>query len=170
MIYQLLEWRPLNFSTDPMSVREEILRLATLLYMAPIWRKFGQFPVRTQIIVGKLMLLLKEEKDDWGPMWPFKMWALYMAVVESEQPEAAQYFPRAFAECIYERRLASWHETMQAVKSVLWLPSAFEDSVTLVKDEMEGAVQADRLEEIDESEAEEAGETAGSSGTQNRVL
>jgi hypothetical protein len=155
----------MRFSDCPLSTREEILRLATLLYMAPIWRKFGQFPVRTHIIVGKLLTLLRDDRGDWRPLWPFKMWALYMGVVESEQQDAAQFFPRALAAFIYERRLGSWEETVRIVKGVLWLPAAFDDSCNLVRDEMENAVDVDRLAEVSDDGEEGRATSAGPSGT-----
>jgi len=148
LIYHLLEWRPLESRTGSVAIREEIVRLAALLYMAPIWRKFGQFPVRTRYLIDKLLPLLKKDKDDWGPLWPLKMWALYMGVLESEQPEAAAYFPRALAAYIHERQLRSWREVIRTVKSVLWLDSIFNESCDLVKDDMEDAVDADRLAEL----------------------
>lgn len=144
---------------------EEILRLATLLYMAPVWRKFGQFPVRTHLLVAKLLTLLRDDNEDWGPLWPFKMWALYMGVMESELQDAAEFFPRALAAFIYERRLSSWEETLQVVKGVLWLPAAFDDSCNLVRDEMENAVDADRLAELSEDETEGSATSAKPSGT-----
>ena len=148
LIYHLLKWRPLESGTSVVAFREEIVRLAALLYLAPVWRKFGHFPVRTQYLVAKLLPLVKEDKGDWGPAWPLKLWALYMAVLESEQPEATAYFPRALAAYIHERQLRSWKGVVRTVKSVLWLDSIFNESCNLVKDGMEDAVDSDRLAEL----------------------
>lgn len=105
--------------------------------------------------MGKLLALLRDDKEDWGPLWPFKMWTLYMGVVESEQQDATQILPRALAAFIYERRLGSWEETVQIVKGVLWLPAAFDDSCNLVRDEMENAVHVDQLAGLSDDGEEE---------------
>lgn len=44
-IYRLLAIRPLNHGDGREIVIEEVCRLGTLLFLAPLWRNFGQSPV-----------------------------------------------------------------------------------------------------------------------------
>ncbi|KAF2501712.1 hypothetical protein BU16DRAFT_613557 [Lophium mytilinum] len=77
LAHRLLSWRPLDAGA-PSSQIEECARLACLLYIAPVWRKFGTGPVLTGALAEKLVARLRGVKE-WGALWELQVWGLVMA-------------------------------------------------------------------------------------------
>jgi hypothetical protein len=83
-IYILVSWRPLNgrAKTDGCAIIEETCRVTFLLYMAPIWRRFGAYPVRTDL-EASCIYLTQFASSEWADSRRLRLWALLMASLEA---------------------------------------------------------------------------------------
>jgi hypothetical protein len=123
LIHQLLKWRPLQDRCNLDCLIEEALRLASLLYLASIWRKFGVFPVRTSFILKKLHKLHSFNEVDLQDLWLFEAWILVVGAIEADESMQSYFTQKVLTlalahsitvECLIEK-----------VVGVLWLPDAF---------------------------------------------
>ncbi|EPE34170.1 hypothetical protein GLAREA_07183 [Glarea lozoyensis ATCC 20868] len=88
MIYRFLNFNTMIERKDEASVSSyailESSRLASLLFLAPLRRHFGVFPVFTTFQVAKLRRLLTENNDlDWHGLETLQFWILTLAYLES---------------------------------------------------------------------------------------
>jgi hypothetical protein len=126
-IHRILSWRPLqNFqAADPIAIKEEFLRLASLLYLGVIWAKFGVLPLGTAIYSKKLHKMQLHYHVSWGSMWPFEAWYLLIGAVGSTG-EIRRYFLEEIWELCLKEGLCV-DEVMSRAKEVIWIEDALND-------------------------------------------
>jgi hypothetical protein len=88
MIYRFLNFNTMIATKDEASASTytilESCRLAALLFLAPLRRHFGVFPVFTTFQVAKLRRLLTENEDlDWHGLETLQFWTITLAYLES---------------------------------------------------------------------------------------
>jgi hypothetical protein len=126
LMYRLLS---LSISAPPdneITALQEVLRLALLLFLAPVQRKFGIRIVRTEIQVGKLLALLQEQ--DWGPLidncelYNVGIWTITMGLSETEQwsPTRTSYL-EAFRERIRPVGLTTIEQVQERLRGMIWV-------------------------------------------------
>ena len=124
LIHRLLSMRPLRKGNSPGYALEEVCRIASLLYLIPIWRSFGVSPVRSGQLVGKLRVILSCYSICWTNLESLHMWILYMGCVEALRDDLGWFLQEteSWMECY---GLESWDVLRQSVKSVLWIDNVF---------------------------------------------
>jgi hypothetical protein len=135
-MYRLLAIRPLQHGSDREHVIEEVCRLGTLLFLAPIWRTLGQSPVWTAAISRNLQLVLLQYKTEWNELKPLLLWSLYYAAVETTDLAERSQFVFMLAMVMNGLQVEEWSELLQIVKSILWVDRVFVGSDDLIRDEV----------------------------------
>jgi hypothetical protein len=123
LILRLLNWRPLQESSDNNQNIAELLRLGSMLYLAPIWRKYGVSPVRTKILVQELVALRSKSLIKWNRLWILEAWILVVGAMESDLPER-RYFVEELGTLARSNSLVAM-ELLEQVKNVLWIHDVF---------------------------------------------
>jgi hypothetical protein len=128
ILHRLLTLCPLTDENKREDKIEETCRIASLIYLAPVWRKFGVFPVRTKLLVRKLRLGLDSSPvEDWMELWPLRLWCLYVGAVESEGTDGLDWFVKQVAANSWEYGIRDWEKVKKCVVEVLWIESIFKD-------------------------------------------
>jgi hypothetical protein len=126
VVHKLLQFRPLDeFGISSESLIQEVCRLGSLLYLAPIWRAFGVHPVDTEGLVVKFRDLLSNNCILWGQLWKLKLWALCMAAIEAEQYTGIYWYAGKIANLLQDHDILSWDLGMKLVKELLWVEVIF---------------------------------------------
>jgi hypothetical protein len=135
LILRLLEWRPLQAVAKNDAIIAHFLRIGSLLYLAPIWRKYGVSPLRTSSLVQKLVLLRESYSADWKGLWPLEAWILIMGAMESSYSER-QYLIEKLCGLARKQSLTVTELLWQA-KNVLWIQDAFDQAEYALRAELE---------------------------------
>lgn len=135
-IYRLLAIRPLKLGRDRGHVLEEVCRLGTLLFLAPIWRVLGQSPVWTATISQNLLLVLSNYRTEWDDLKPLLVWALFFAAVETSDPGERCQFVSMLAIVMSGMQIHNWDNLLSVVKSVLWVDGVSAGSDELIRNEV----------------------------------
>ena len=135
-LYRLLSIRPLENGSSWEYVMEEVCRLGTLLFLAPIWRALGQTPVRTAMMSRKLLLVLVENMGEWNELKPLLVWALYFAAIETQDLGERSQFVLMLGIVMNGMHLQEWEEVMEIVKDVLWVEKVLAGTDELIRDEV----------------------------------
>jgi hypothetical protein len=125
VLYRLLVLRPLEHGNKREDKIEEACRLASLIYLAPIRRQLKEwFPVRSELLVRKLREVLLPV-NDWVELWPLRLWCLYMAAIETKDPESLEWFIRQLADDAWEIGMRDWNGIKQCIMQILWTENVF---------------------------------------------
>lgn len=133
---RLLAVRPLVHGNDVGNIMEEICRLGTLLFLAPLWRWIGTGPVWTFNLTRNLLCTLRNHVAEWDELKPLLVWSVYFAALEACNPQEKSQFAFMLAVLMSRMHLRSWDELMQVVKSVLWEEHVFAGSEDIVREEV----------------------------------
>lgn len=135
LLHRTLAWRPLagGYLLSE-RVPEESMRIATLLYLAVLWRKFGVYPVRTGDLTTRLMYLRLQQSRGWDLFWALEAWVLVMGAIESDELER-QYFVSEIIGLADKLDMTAV-ELLEHTKGILWLEDAFGDAGTALQEEL----------------------------------
>ncbi|KAI8933326.1 hypothetical protein NX059_009950 [Plenodomus lindquistii] len=136
IIYKLLSIRPLSLGSDREYVMEEVCRLGTLLFLAPIWRLLGHGPIWTAAISRRLMHVLGTNMVEWNDLKPLLAWVLYFAAVETSDIAERSQLVLVLAALAAGMQLRDWGGLMEIVKGVLWVEKVFAGTEELIKEEV----------------------------------
>lgn len=156
---RLLAIRPLLQGINPENIMEEVCRLGTILFLAPIWRWLGQRPVWTFQLTRNLLTALNSDMIDWGELKPLLLWAVYFAAIETRDPQERSQFVFFLAVLMGGLQIQDWDGLMQVIKSVLWVERVFARSDEGIRDEVLNILHFPRdnvtplLEEIEGDDA-----------------
>ncbi|KAF2021286.1 hypothetical protein BU24DRAFT_404313 [Aaosphaeria arxii CBS 175.79] len=148
-VIRLLAIRPLHLGICPASIIEEICRLGTLLFIAPIWRAMGASPVWTFTFTRKLLYLLNSYVIDWQDVKPLLIWSVYFAAIETNDGTERAQFCSMLAVLITRLRIPTWETLMEVVKNVLWMDKIFIDSDHNIRKEVMSHVEKIHTNESD---------------------
>ena len=118
---RILSLRPTHRNTalTQASAIEEVCRLGTHLFLAPLWRSFGINPVQTKRIKQNLLFLLNGYFAEWGMLRPLLLWTLAHAVREAEEAVEREDFAIRLAMVVAKMRLTGWEDVIKEFKGVL---------------------------------------------------
>ncbi|KAJ4293499.1 hypothetical protein N0V90_008782 [Kalmusia sp. IMI 367209] len=133
---RLLAIRPLVRGSDSENVMEEVCRLGTMLFLAPIWRWLGASPVWTFNLTTNLLSALYSHMIEWGELKPLLIWSVYFAGVETRDPQQRSQFAFILAVLMGGLQIQDWDELMHIVKSVLWVEGVFTSNDSSIRDEV----------------------------------
>ncbi|KAJ4391686.1 hypothetical protein N0V93_005306 [Gnomoniopsis smithogilvyi] len=105
---------------------QEACRLGTLLYMVRVWRYFGVAPVTSEAILAKLQAILYNDDGDWGRLWTFYLWILYMGAIEAQDGPLETWFLDRIASVSMLYGIEKWEESMAIVRKILWYACIFD--------------------------------------------
>lgn len=125
MIHRFLLLRPLDIHAGPGAVIEEVCRLGSLLYLIPVWRHLGVYPVRSTAYLRNLRILLETKPVEWDGLWNLLLWVLYMACIEAHEEEDVRWFKSQLLLCARQHGLEDWDGIKGCIKKVLWIESVF---------------------------------------------
>jgi hypothetical protein len=135
LIVQLLEWRPMQTSSDGDQVIMESLRLGSLLYLASVWRKYGVSPLRIAVFVQKLVALRSTLSTEWKGLWLLEAWVLTMGAIESHGSER-RFFVQELKALASSQSVPAT-DILREAKSVLWIESAFDKAEFCLRAELD---------------------------------
>ncbi len=124
ILHRLLRIRPLQSNTTRAGIIEEVSRIGTLLFLAPIWRTFSTRPVQTATLRLGLLSIMKTQFVQWGELRPLLLWILMHAAGESEQGLEQDEFLVRMAMVMKMMGIQSWEEMLRVVQDVLWSEAA----------------------------------------------
>jgi hypothetical protein len=156
---RLLAIRPLIRGHERSHVIEEVCRLGTMLFLAPIWRWFGASPVWTFNLTRNLLSVLNSQMVEWGELKPLLAWAVYFAAIETRDMQERSQFVFILAVLMSGWQMQEWDELMALVKSVLWVDLVFGSSGDSVRDDVLSIMQmpassvSSIVEVVDEEDA-----------------
>jgi hypothetical protein len=144
-IHRMLSWRPVHGShaADSVAIKEEFLRIVSLLYLGIIWAKFGVLPLGTTVYSEKLYRMHLYQQVSWESLWPFEVWCLLIGAVGSTGEIRRYFFEEIWALCLREG--LGIDEVLRKAKEVMWIQDAFSD--TDIYQEMTGNVRVVTLED-----------------------
>lgn len=123
LIHRLLGWRPvIDFRASNQWI-EESLRIGALLYLAPIWRKFGVHPARTTVLLKKLIGIRHCHPCEWQGLWLLEAWVLAMTIIEAEGHDR-EYLTAEFCDLARGHSLST-KDLLEQVKEVAWIEDVF---------------------------------------------
>lgn len=146
LIHRLLSWRPLIEAADDDSLgpnAQEACRLAALLYIAPIWRKFGAAPVVTTALVQKLLVQMQLAPAEWGELGLLRAWVLAVGSLEAEDHHVFRQLTEMLASHLRNRHVLSWEQIFPSLKTVLWMEDALEGADHRVSEEIDRLLRID---------------------------
>ena len=142
--HRLLSMRPLEYASHNRADRfpsfvAETLRLAMILYLAPIWRFYGVHPTYTQVMVHKLWETLEVRLG--GILWKklprtLYLWILFQGAFEAGMMElwnVKQYFVDAFI-----RMPAGEIDLEATIQNMLWVPELFDEQALALCRDIQG--------------------------------
>jgi hypothetical protein len=139
---RLLAIRPLDSGSDPENVMEEVCRLGTMLFLAPIWRWLGASPVWTCTLTRNLHFILHSHMIEWGELKPLLMWSVYFAALETCDAQERSQFAFFLAVLMSRQKIREWDELVQVVKGVLWVDRVFASSDKHIRGEVLSILRA----------------------------
>lgn len=83
LVHRLLSAQSVIDIERPETTFREATRLALLLFLAEIRRRFGLHPVDSRLHVQKLQSVLANDTVDWTAMGPLRLWVVSMGVLEA---------------------------------------------------------------------------------------
>lgn len=146
LIHRLLSWRPLVEIADNAYLgpnAQEACRLAALLYIAPIWRKFGAAPVVTTALVQKLLVQVRIASSEWGELGLLRAWVLAVGCLEAEDHHIFCQLTEMLASHLRSRHVLSWEQIFPSLKAVLWMEDALDGADRRVSDEIDRLLRID---------------------------
>lgn len=135
-MWRLLSICPLQLGNDREHVIEEVCRLGTLLFLAPLWRTLGQNPVWTTAISRKLLIVLTTYMCEWKELKPLLIWTLYFAAIETQNLTERGQLVFMLAVIASGMQAATWDGIMQIIKDVIWCEKVFAGTEDLIRDEV----------------------------------
>ena len=131
IFYRLLRFRPLEqLGISNQSLIQEACRLGSLLYLAPVWRMFGVYPVRPQTFVGKFKDLLVTHQISWLKLWKLQLWVLFMAAMEAYLVGETAWFVEEITDTLHEHGIKSWDEGLACIQEILWIETIFDGEIS----------------------------------------
>ncbi|KAF2014737.1 hypothetical protein BU24DRAFT_220586 [Aaosphaeria arxii CBS 175.79] len=129
ILHGLLSFRPMqgNQNHQPTNIQiiEEVCRVGTLLFLAPIWRSFSAQPVRTAKLRGNLSSTILNYFADWRELRVLLVWTLAHAVRESEDQVERREFALRLAMVMSKMGIGGWRDAIGLIEGVLPTVSAF---------------------------------------------
>lgn len=147
-IFRLLSIRPLEAGNNRDHIIEEVCRLGTLLFLAPIWRVMGSSPVWTFAFSRNLLFVLNNYMVEWNDLKPFLVWVVYFAAIETVDPVERSRFIFMLAVLMRGSQITEWEALMRIVKGVLWVEKVFGDSEDNIREEVMGIVAVNLMEPV----------------------
>lgn len=137
-IFRLLSIRPLRGGSEHANLIEEVCRLGTLLFLAPVWRVMGANPVYTFSFSRNLLWLLDNYVVHWQDLKPLLLWTLYFAAIETKNVLERGRFAHILAVLMAGMQISEWKGLMDVVKGVLWVDKIFGDGDRALQEEVLG--------------------------------
>jgi hypothetical protein len=135
LILRLLDWRPMELLTGTSQVIAEMLRIGSLLYLVPVWRKYGVIPVRSDALIRKLIALWSKNLKKWEKLWLLEAWVLVMGAMESKACER-QFFVQELGKLAGINSIPV-SEVLRQAKNVMWIQDVFDKSELSLQDELD---------------------------------
>lgn len=140
-LVRLLAMRPLTRGNERCHVIEEVCRLGTLLFLAPIWRWFGASPVWTFNISANLLSVLNAHMVEWDELKPLLTWAVYFAAIETRDTQERSQFVFILAVLMSGWQMREWDELIKLIKGVLWADVIFASSDDAIREDVLSIMQ-----------------------------
>lgn len=140
ILHSLLHFRPLRFNVTRAAIIEEVSRIGTLLFLAPIWRTFSSHPVTTAALRNNLLVIIKAHFALWGELRPLLLWILFHSARESEQEQERNEFLVRMAMISSTMGIQSGDEMLNIVLGVLLYEPAGRSSQEAVRKGLQNTV------------------------------
>lgn len=140
IIHRLLSWRPLLEAADDEYLgpnAQEACRLAALLYIAPVWRKFGAAPVVTTVIVQRLLVQMQLAPTEWGELGLLRAWVLAIGSLEAEDHHIFRQLTEILASHLRARQVLSWEQIFPSLQAIVWMENALVGADQRLSEEMD---------------------------------
>lgn len=106
---------------SPSSVFKEAIRLALLLFLAEVRRKFGLHPIDSQVHVQKLQDVLANDTADWTSLGPLRLWVVSMGVLEAVEEPVQGWCVGEWARRAFSGGVTTAQQAERLFESVMWI-------------------------------------------------
>lgn len=121
LVHRLLSARSAIDIERPETVFSEATRLALLLFLAEIRRRFGLHPVDSRVHVEKLQNVLETEAVDWTPLGSLRLWVVGMAVLEAPGRMEAERLVGEWARRAFIGGVTTAGQAERLFQDVMWI-------------------------------------------------
>lgn len=126
IIHGLLMSRPDPDVLLPKHFRiQEACRLGSLLYMVRVWRFCGVAPVASETLLAKFQNVINNHDDNWGQLWTFLLWLLYVGAIEAQDGPLETWFLERIVSVSVFNGVKTCEESIAIVQRVLWFTCIF---------------------------------------------
>lgn len=125
VVHRFSSWRPSASLDSREFLIQEAVRLGTALYLGHVSRFFGVVPTLPDFLATKLKILLSENAIDWGSLWNFQLWTLYIGGLGLQNTPQEEWFCEEIAKYVLSNGLTGWDGLILHAKGILWFDPIF---------------------------------------------
>lgn len=113
-------------SIDVIFLRQESCRIAALLYLSGIRRRFG-VALSAAVYIPKLKeALVAQDRAKSVPNESTLFWMTFVGAVQSLDYPEHEWFVSTIAHLILQKQWSSWEELIAAIRETLWIDGVLE--------------------------------------------
>jgi len=105
----------------PETTFQEATRLALLLFLAEIRRRFGLHPIDSRVHVRKLQNLLANDAADWTPLGPLRLWVVGMGVLDALEDPELGWLVGEWARQAFSRGVTTAGQAERLFRGIMWI-------------------------------------------------
>jgi len=121
LVHRLLNSQSAVNMEDPGTIFKEATRIALLLFLAPVRRRFGLHPLNIKVHVQKLKGLLQKDNADWTPLGDLRTWIVAMAVLEAVEDPELSWLVGEWTRSAINHDVTSATQAESVFKSIMWI-------------------------------------------------
>jgi hypothetical protein len=103
------------------TVFQEATRLALLLFLAEIRRRFGLHPIDSRLHVQKLQNVLANDTADWTALEPLRLWVVSMGVLEALADPELGWLAGEWARKAFSGGVTTAGQAESLFRGVMWI-------------------------------------------------
>jgi hypothetical protein len=121
LVHRLLSARSAIDIERPETTFQEATRLALLLFLAEIRRRFGLHPIDSRVHVQKLQNVLANDAADWTPLGPLRLWVVGLGVLEALEDPELGWLVGEWARRAFSGGVTTAGQAERLFRSVMWI-------------------------------------------------
>lgn len=121
LVHRLLSARQAINIERPETLFQECTRLALLLFLAEIRRRFGLHPIDSRVHVQKLQNVLANYTADWTALDPLRLWVVSMGVLEAVGDPDLGWLVGEWARRAFSGEVTSAGQAEGLFRGVMWI-------------------------------------------------
>jgi hypothetical protein len=121
LVHRLLSAQQAVDPELPETIFAEATRLALLLFLAEIRRRFGLHPIDSRVHVQKLHRVLENDAADWKSLAMLRLWVVSMGVLEAVEELEAGWLVGEWARRAFSEDVTTAGQAERLFQGVMWI-------------------------------------------------